>query len=176
MPIRHLAALLALAALVALPACARSPDAVAATTAATSSGTDASAPADASSASPLVVVHKDPYCGCCGSWIEHMRAAGFPVEVRDVADVMPIKQRVGLPAGKESCHTAEVAGYFIEGHVPADDVKRLLAEAPDARGLAVPGMPAGSPGMEVPGGHVDPYVVELIGRDGSTSAYARHGH
>ncbi|HEU4774217.1 MAG TPA: DUF411 domain-containing protein [Lysobacter sp.] len=176
MPIRHLAALLALVAFVALPACARSPETVAATVTTAPSATDVGADASDSSALPLVVVHKDPYCGCCGSWIEHMRAAGFTVEVRDVTNVMPIKQRVGLPAGKESCHTAEVAGYFVEGHVPADDVKRLLAEAPDARGLAVPGMPAGSPGMEVPGGHVDPYVVELIGRDGSTSAYARHGH
>lgn len=176
MQIHHLLVPFALMALVALPACARNPDTVAATAAVAPSVTDAGTPAAASSALPLVVVHKDPYCGCCVSWIEHMRAAGFPVEVRDVADVMPIKQRVGLPAGKESCHTAEVAGYFIEGHVPADDVKRLLAEAPDARGLAVPGMPAGSPGMEVPGGHVDPYVVELIGRDGSTSAYARHDH
>ena len=87
----------------------------------------------------------------------------------------PIKQRVGVPYAKGSCHTAEVGGYFIEGHVPATDVQRLLAERPDARGLAVPGMPAGSPGMELPDGTVHPYTVELVHRDGSTTGYARHG-
>jgi hypothetical protein len=105
-----------------------------------------------------------------------MRDAGFTVEVRDHADMGPVKQRVGVPYAKGSCHTAEVEGYFIEGHVPAEDVKRLLAERPDARGLTVPGMPAGSPGMELPDGTVHPYAVELVHRDGSTSEYAHHGH
>jgi hypothetical protein len=105
-----------------------------------------------------------------------MRAAGFSVEVRDVDDLDPVKVRVGVPAGKGSCHTAEVGDYFVEGHVPALDIKRLLAEKPDAKGLAVPGMPAGSPGMEMPDGRVQPYVVELVNRDGTTSAFAHHGH
>jgi hypothetical protein len=86
-----------------------------------------------------------------------------------------VKRRVGVPAGKGSCHTAEIAGYFIEGHVPAADVKRLLREKPDARGLTAPGMPMGSPGMEMPDGRTPPYVVELVKRDGSTTVFARHG-
>lgn len=124
---------------------------------------------------PLVVVHKSPTCGCCTLWVEHMRRAGFPVDVREAPDVAPVKRRVGVPAGKDSCHTATVGGYFVEGHVPAADVKRLLAEQPDATGLAVPGMPLGSPGMEVPGGQTRPYAVELVKRDGSTEVFSRHG-
>lgn len=123
---------------------------------------------------PLVVVHKDPYCGCCNGWIEHMRRAGFTVEARNEDDMGPIKTRVGVPAGKGSCHTAIVGGYFIEGHVPAGDIKRLLAEKPDAKGLVLPGMPAGSPGMEIPDGRSERYTVELVARDGSTTPFARH--
>ena len=126
-------------------------------------------------AASRLLVNKHPACGCCGLWIEHMREAGFAVEVRDQEDMGPVKQRVGVPYAKGSCHTAQIDGYFIEGHVPAEDVKRLLAERPDARGLTVPGMPAGSPGMEMPDGTVHPYTVELVHRDGSTSEYARHG-
>lgn len=122
-----------------------------------------------------LVVHKSPYCGCCGSWVEHMRHAGFEVEVREVDDLVPIKQALGVPAGAGSCHSAEIDGYFIEGHVPAEDVRRLLAKKPAARGLAVPGMPLGSPGMEAPDGRVRPYEVLLVTGDGSTSVYARHG-
>jgi hypothetical protein len=133
--------------------------------------------ADAAALSlPLVVVNKAPTCGCCGAWVDHMRQAGFTVEVRNFEDLNPIKERLGVPYGKGSCHTAEVAGYFVEGHVPADDVKRLLHERPVAKGLTVPGMPLGSPGMEVPDGSVQPYVVELVARDGTTSEFARHGH
>jgi hypothetical protein len=124
---------------------------------------------------PLVVVHKSPTCGCCGKWVDHLRAAGFPVEVREVADLGPVKARVGVPPAKGSCHTAEVGGYFVEGHVPAEDVRRLLAEKPKARGLTVPAMPIGSPGMEVPSGEVQPYAVLLVRQDGSTVEYARHG-
>ncbi len=124
---------------------------------------------------PLLTVHKAEYCGCCGSWVEHMRKAGFPVEVHNVENLNTIKERVGVPLGKGSCHTAEVAGYFIEGHIPADDVKRLLAEKPDAKGLVVPGMPSGSPGMEVPGGAVERYDVELVQPDGSITVFAQHG-
>ena len=133
------------------------------------------APVPASTqALPLVVVHKSPSCGCCGLWVDHMRQAGFQVEVRDEDNVNPVKERVGVPYGKGSCHTAEVAGYFIEGHVPAADVKRLLAEKPDAKGLVLPGMPMGSPGMEMPDGHSEPYTVEQVRRDGTTAAFAAH--
>ena len=123
---------------------------------------------------PVALVHKSPTCGCCGLWVDHLKEAGFQVEVRNSEDVMPVKQRLGVPYGKGSCHTAEIAGYFIEGHVPAEDIKRLLAEKPDAKGLVLPGMPMGSPGMEGPAGTVRPYTVELVGRDGTTSPFGQH--
>jgi hypothetical protein len=132
-------------------------------------------PASREAGLPNVVVHKSPSCGCCGAWVDHMRDAGFPVEVRDADNLEPVKSRLGVPYGKGSCHTAEVDGYFVEGHVPAEDIKRLLAERPDVRGLALPGMPIGSPGMESPDGRVQPYTVEVVAEDGSTQAYARHG-
>ena len=123
---------------------------------------------------PTVVVHKSASCGCCGLWVDHMRAAGFPVDVRNTENLNPIKESLGVPVGKGSCHTAQVGGYFVEGHVPASDIKRLLQEKPDAKGLVLPGMPLGSPGMEVPDGRTQPYTVELVSRDGSTSAFAEH--
>ena len=123
---------------------------------------------------PSMIVHKSASCGCCGLWVDHMRAAGFVVEVRNSDDLNPLKERVGVPYGKGSCHTAQVGGYFIEGHVPAADVKRLIAEKPDAKGLVLPGMPMGSPGMENPDGRIQPYTVELVARDGTTSAFAEH--
>ena len=126
------------------------------------------------SAMPPMTVHKHESCGCCGLWIEHVQAAGFKVEVRNVSDLPAIKTRLGVPDEMASCHTAEVAGYFIEGHVPAADVKRLLAEKPDARGLALPGMPLGSPGMEHPTGRSQAYTVALVSRDGSTMEYSHH--
>jgi hypothetical protein len=107
--------------------------------------------------------------------VDHLREAGFRVEVRNEDNLNPIKERLGVPYGKGSCHTAEIGGYVIEGHVPAEDIKRLLSEKPDAKGLVLPGMPLGSPGMEVPDGTVQPYAVELVRRDGSTVAYAGHG-
>jgi hypothetical protein len=122
-----------------------------------------------------MVVHKSPSCGCCTEWVEHMRQAGFTVVVRETTNPAPIQQRVGLPSGMGSCHTAEVEGYFVEGHVPAADVARLLDERPDARGLTVPGMPLGSPGMEVPSGEVHAYDVLLVRPDGSTRVFASHG-
>lgn len=128
----------------------------------------------AGNAFPMLVVHKSPTCGCCQAWVEHMRVAGFPVEVREADNLEPVKSRVGVPLGKGSCHTAEIAGYFIEGHIPADDVKRLLADKPLAKGLVLPGMPLGSPGMEMPDGTRQPYTVELVGEDGSTKVFARH--
>ena len=124
---------------------------------------------------PVVLVHKSPSCGCCGAWIEHMRKSGFEVRVDERYDLEPIRAQLGVPSAKGSCHTAEVAGYVVEGHVPAEDIKRLLAEKPRARGLTVPGMPIGSPGMESPDGRIQPYTVELIEADGRTTAYARHG-
>ena len=123
---------------------------------------------------PVALVHKSPTCGCCGLWVDHLKEAGFQVEVRNSEDVMPVKQRLGVPYGKGSCHTAEIADYFIEGHVPAEDIKRLLAEKPDAKGLVLPGMPMGSPGMEGPEGTARPYTVELVGRDGTTSPFSQH--
>ena len=123
---------------------------------------------------PLVTVHKSPTCGCCTGWVEHMREAGFRVDVRDVDNLEPVKTRLGIPYGKGSCHTAEVGDYFVEGHVPASDIKRLLAEKPDAKGLVLPGMPLGSPGMEVPDGTVQPYTVEIIDQQGEATAFARH--
>lgn len=114
---------------------------------------------------PTVVVSKDPRCGCCNGWVEHLRASGFVVEARDVTDLATVKARLGVPADLASCHTAEIAGYVIEGHVPASAIRRLLREKPQARGLAVPGMPVGSPGMEVPGTAPEEYAVILFGRE-----------
>ena len=169
--------------LTTMTACARAPDAVVGNAAravpssdrvATVTATQSATPTVASANPPKMIVHKSPSCGCCGSWVEHMRTAGFAVEVRDTDDLNPLKERVGVPYGKGSCHTAEVGGYFIEGHVPADDVKRLLAERPDAKGLVLPGMPMGSPGMESPDGRTQAYTVELVGRDGATRTFTEH--
>lgn len=113
---------------------------------------------------PLVNVTKDPSCGCCDGWVAHMEAAGFPVRVVESADMDSLKRRLGVPAELASCHTAEVGGYVVEGHVPASAIRRLLAERPDATGLAVPGMPAGSPGMDFPGVDSEPYEAFLFGR------------
>ena len=124
---------------------------------------------------PTIVINKTPTCGCCGAWVKHLEQAGFATEVHNMNDLGAVKERVGIPYGMGSCHTAEVDGYFVEGHVPAEDIKRLLHERPDAKGLVVPGMPAGSPGMEVPSGQVDRYEVILVGKDGKTSVFATHG-
>lgn len=113
------------------------------------------------SAKPSLVVHKDPNCGCCTGWVEHLRGNGFAVTVIETADLEPIKAKLGVPAQLAACHTAEIMGYAIEGHVPAQAIRRLIAEKPKATGLAVPGMPVGSPGME--GGTPEPYDVILFG-------------
>ncbi len=112
---------------------------------------------------PKMTVTKEPSCGCCGAWVDHVRKAGFPVEVIESPGVNRLKVRLGVPQALASCHTAEVSGYVIEGHVPADAIKRLLAEKPKARGIAVPGMPVGSPGMEIEGVQNDTYDVVLFG-------------
>jgi hypothetical protein len=117
-----------------------------------------------------ITVYKSPTCSCCGEWVEHLRAEGFAVAVQETDNVAPVKARVGIPPALASCHTALVGGYAIEGHVPAREIRRLLSERPGARGLAVPGMPSGSPGM---GGPAEPYDVILFG-DGGQSVYARY--
>lgn len=116
---------------------------------------------------PVVTVHKDPDCGCCTGWVGHLKGAGFAVRVEGTSDLDIVRTRLGVPLDLVACHTAEVGGYVIEGHVPALAIRRLLSERPQARGLAVPGMPVGSPGME--GGKPQPYAVVLFGPEGSRS-------
>jgi hypothetical protein len=123
---------------------------------------------------PLLSVYKTPTCGCCSKWVEHMRANGFDAKVHDLPDLSDIKAKLGVPAELGSCHTAQVGRYLIEGHIPADAVHRLLKERPTTvTGLAVPGMPLGSPGMEVPGGSVQPYLILTFDRKGQTTVYER---
>src|SRR5262245_47301288 len=119
------------------------------------------AAAAAAPAQPSITVHKDPNCGCCTGWAEHLRTTGFTVPAIDTAELDAIKTQLGVPGDLAACHTAQVADYVVEGHVPAAALKRLLAEKPQAAGLAVPGMPVGSPGME--GGTPEPYDVILFG-------------
>ena len=120
---------------------------------------------------PEVMVYKSATCGCCSKWVDHMKEAGFVVETTNVADVTAYKKKYGIPAGMGSCHTAVVGGYVVEGHVPADLVKKMLEEKPDIAGIAVPGMPVGSPGMEQ-GNHVDSYEIVTFDAEGKTSVYA----
>jgi hypothetical protein len=111
---------------------------------------------------PLVTVHKDPTCGCCGGWVAHLQVNGFDAKVIETTKLNPLKAKLGVPIDLAACHTAEVEGYVVEGHVPASAIKRLLAERPKARGLAVPGMPQGSPGMT---GEYEKYDVIVFGPD-----------
>ena len=124
--------------------------------------------------SRALAVYKSPTCGCCDGWAAHMRQAGFTVAVHVVADPGTIRRARGLPDTLASCHTGVIDGYAIEGHVPAADVVRLLAERPEAVGLALPGMPMGSPGMEAPGGRKQPFDTLLVLRSGQTRVFARH--
>jgi hypothetical protein len=119
-----------------------------------------------------IVVYKDPSCGCCGNWVKHLRRSGFKVTVNDVDDIAPIKIRSGVPDGTESCHTAFVAGYVVEGHVPAEDIKKILAERPGMKGLAVPGMPSSAPGMDSP--DHEPYTVYSFDAKGALKVYASY--
>ena len=121
---------------------------------------------------PEVVVYKSPTCGCCTEWVAHLRRHGFPVRSEDVAELQPVKARHGVPEELQSCHTALVGGYVVEGHVPADLVERLLRERPKVAGIAVPGMPVGSPGMEVPGARAERYRVLTFDRGGRTGVFA----
>jgi hypothetical protein len=134
---------------------------------------EASLSATAAQVLPAVQVYKDPNCGCCGAWVEHMRSAGFTVRVTEVNDTSVTRKRLGMPDRLGSCHTAVVDGYVIEGHVPAANVKQLLSARPLAIGLAVPGMPAGSPGMEM-GSRKDPYQVLLVDKDGRERVFASY--
>jgi hypothetical protein len=131
---------------------------------ATAAHADAAAP-------PAMTVYRSPTCGCCKKWVEHARAAGFRVSVKDLDDLSEVKAMLGVPAALQSCHTAVVASYVVEGHVPADLVKRMLAQRPKIVGIAVPGMPIGSPGME--GGTPERYDVIAFERTGATRVYAR---
>ena len=117
-----------------------------------------------------IVVYKSPTCGCCKSWIQHLKTNGFSVEIHDQTNMSPIKNELGVPSKLQSCHTAKVGDYIIEGHVPADLITRLLKEKPNVKGLAVPGMPMGSPGMEGP--RKDPYDVVTFQENGTSRVYA----
>lgn len=133
-------------------------------------GTLTALPALGASRLPEVQVFKSPTCGCCGAWVAHMKSAGFSVTVAEVPDAAVERKRLGMPDRYGSCHTATVSGYVLEGHVPAAEVKRLLAAKPRAIGLAVPGMPQSAPGMDVPG-KKDPYQVLLVDVSGQSSVF-----
>jgi hypothetical protein len=124
---------------------------------------------------PPMQVWKSPSCGCCKDWIALLEREGFKLQVFDEGN-NAARARFGLPARYGSCHTARIGGYVVEGHVPAREIRRLLAEKPEAIGVAVPGMPIGSPGMDGPeyGGRRDPYDVLLVHRDGSSRVYASY--
>lgn len=125
-------------------------------------------------AAPAITVYKDPSCGCCTKWVDHLRAAGLKPVVRDRSDMDALKDSLGVPVSLRSCHTAVAGKFVIEGHVPADDLKRLVARAPKGvLGIAVPDMPAGAPGMEMPGRR-DRYDVIAFSANGTTSVFARH--
>ena len=132
-------------------------------------------PRGADPALPIVEVYKSPTCGCCSKWVDHLRDAGFEVRTTEMRDLADLKASHGIPRHLESCHTALVAGYVLEGHVPATDIQRLLLERPAVRGLAVPGMPIGSPGMELPGRKAEPYEVVAFDDAGRTEVFATHG-
>lgn len=119
-----------------------------------------------------VDVYKSPTCGCCVKWADHMRQAGFTVKTHDVTDIPGNRKKLGMPDKLGSCHTSKVGNYVIEGHVPATDIKRLLSEKPKALGLAVPSMPPGSPGMDIP--NSPPYDTLLVQADGTTRVFAKH--
>ena len=123
---------------------------------------------------PPMQVYKSATCNCCQKWIDHVKARGYDVVANDVADLGPVKRELGVPIGAASCHTAVIGGYIVEGHVPVDDISRLLAERPkDVLGIAVPGMPIGSPGMEGP--NPETYQTLAVKKDGKLEVFAEHG-
>ena len=123
---------------------------------------------------PSVEVYKSPTCGCCSKWIDHLKSHGFAARAIDTDKLDDIKATRGIPQKARSCHTAIVGGYVVEGHVPAADIQRLLKERPAVVGIAVPGMPIGSPGMEVPGMKPQAFDVIAFTKDGSTRVFASH--
>lgn len=130
------------------------------------------APVLASAAAPVIDVYKSAYCGCCGDWVKHLERNGFTVKTHNVANPSDYREKHGIPNDLGSCHTGVVEGYAIEGHVPAADIKRLLAEKPKAKGLTAPGMPMGSPGME--GSRKDAYDVLLVDGNRRTRVFSHH--
>lgn len=118
-------------------------------------------------------VFKTPACGCCAAWVKHLQANGFAVRVTDMDDVSPVARKLGVPGPLRSCHTGEIEGYFVEGHVPASDIRKLLAKRPKAAGIAVPGMPVGSPGMEQ-GSRRDEFSTLLVTKGGGISVFTEH--
>lgn len=123
-------------------------------------------------AEDTMTIYMSPTCGCCAKWVDHVKAAGFKTVVHEDEDMDTVKENLGVPGGVRSCHTAQVDKYLIEGHVPAEDIRKLLAQKPKAAGLAAPGMPASSPGMAVPGQPHEPYDVLLFQRDGTSEVFA----
>jgi hypothetical protein len=128
--------------------------------------------ASASAGAPLVTLYKNPTCACCEGWADHLRKSGFQVEVKEGTDLMRVKQQLSVPLDLASCHTAEVGDYVLEGHVPADVIRQLLTDGPEVRGLAVPGMPAGVPGMPEAGPDRARYEILAIQQHGGTHVYA----
>lgn len=145
-------------------------------TALTALGAEMLAAQQGQAALPTMTVYKSASCGCCTLWVEHAQASGFTVRTVNTDDLNTVKREMGIPPRLASCHTVMVGGYVVEGHVPADDVKRLLREKPKVRGLAVPGMPIGSPGMEQgpPSGY-ERYDVLTFDANGATKVFATHG-
>lgn len=123
---------------------------------------------------PAITVFKSPTCGCCKKWVTHLEENGFEVTVQDVDDMNVVRARFGIPHTLRACHTGVIENYVVEGHVPASDVKRLLEERPDVAGIGVPGMPVGSPGMEVPGREAEPYDVQAFNKAGETAVFSSH--
>lgn len=121
---------------------------------------------------PIVQVYKSPTCGCCSKWVAHLEANGFKVEATDVSDMSLVKRSHGIPGALASCHTAIVGDYLVEGHVPAEDIVQLLKQKPAIKGIAVPGMPIGSPGME--GSNPEAYDVVSFKANGETEVFSSH--
>ncbi len=153
-----------------LTACSPSSDDAPATATQTAGESSNGIDSDPPAIEETMVVYMTPWCGCCKVWAEQSIAAGFDIEIEEVQALHSVKEELGVPTGMGSCHTARIADYFIEGHVPFDDIRRLLEERPDARGLAVPGMPVGSPGMEQ-GDRRQAYDVYLVDDQGNAGVF-----
>jgi hypothetical protein len=132
------------------------------------------APMAAAASAPLITVYKTPSCGCCHDWISHLQKNGFEVLAHDVPDTSPYRSKLGVPKELASCHTGVIDGYALEGHVPAEEIKKLLVEKPKARGLSVPGMVVGSPGMETDGTRRDAFDVVLFDDAGLRKVYKHY--